>query len=216
VSTSLETLALIIHQMALDLRELGFRPSYVVVVNPEFPPSGNWGVPEIRVGGDSAETVVIKVIPPTAEPWVGFFACESRGLLVGVYDCPNPEHLLVVTGIDAYLVRVNQPHDMQELPVHPVTAVDRPSGTDLVVVGSFTELAAIDSLGLRWVTERLFKDDLKLATGPPGKVYVQGSLADPSIDPEVLTIDSATGKVIAGERYSSRSPDRPRWHRDGS
>jgi hypothetical protein len=66
------------------------------------------------------------------------------------------------------------------------------------------------------VTERLFNDDLKLATGTPGKVYVQGSLADPSIDPEVLTIDSATGKVIAGERYSSMSADRPRWHRDGN
>jgi hypothetical protein len=202
--------------MAVDLRELGFHPSYEVVVNPEFPPSGNWGVPEIRVGSDSAETLVIKVMPFAAEPWVGFFACESRGLLVGLYGCPNPENLLVVTGIEAYLLRVNQPHDMQELPIHPITAADRPSGTDLVVVGSFTELAALDALGLLWVTERLFNDDLKLTTGPPGKVYVQGSIADPSIDPEVLTIDSATGKVIAGERYSSRSPDRPGWHRDGN
>jgi hypothetical protein len=202
--------------VTVDFRELGFHPSYEVVINPEFPPSGNWGVAKIRVGGDSAETVVIKVIPNTAEPWVGFFACESRGLLVGLCGCPNPEHLLVVTGIDAYLLGVNQPHDMQQLPIHPITATDRPSGTDLVVVGSFTELAAVDSLGLRWVTEKLFDDDLKLATGPRGKVYVQGWLADRSINSEVLTIDSATGNVIGGERYSSRSPDRPGWLRDGN
>lgn len=202
--------------MTVDLVELGFHLSYEVVINPEFPPSGKWGVPEIRVGGESAETLVIRVIPHIAEPWVGFFARESRGILVGLYGCPNPEHLLVVTGIDAYLLRVSQPHDMQELPIHPITAADRPSGTDLVVVGSFTELAAVDSLGLLWVTDKLFDDDLKLATGPPGKVYVQGWLADRSTNSEVLTIDSATGKVIAGERYSSRSSDRPRWHRDGS
>jgi hypothetical protein len=202
--------------MAVDLRELGFHPSYEVVVNPEFPPAGHWDVPEIRACGASAETLVIKVIPHAAEPWVGFFALESRGLLVGLYGCPNPEHLLVVTGIDAYLPRVSQPHDIQELPIHPITAVERPSGTDLVVVGSFTQLAAVDSLGLRWVTEKLFDDDLKLANGPPGKVYVQDWLADRSINSEVLTIDSATGNVIGGERYSSRSSDRPRWHRDGS
>jgi hypothetical protein len=202
--------------MTAALWELGFHRSYEVVINPEFPPSGNWGVPEIRVGGESAETLVIRVIPQSAEPWVGFFACESRGLLVNLYGCPNPEHLLVVTGIDAYLLRVNQPHDMQELPIHPITAADRPSGTDLVVLGSFTELAAVDSLGLRWVTEKLFNDDLKLITGPPGKVYVQGWLADRSINPEVLTIDSATGNVIGGERHSSTSPDRPSWHRDGN
>jgi hypothetical protein len=38
--------------MAVELRELGFPPSYEVEVTPEFPPSGNWGVTEIRVGGD--------------------------------------------------------------------------------------------------------------------------------------------------------------------
>jgi|SRR5437762_3337121 len=205
----------IIRQMEVELRELGFHPAYDVVVNPEFPPSGNWGVAEIRVGSDSAETLVIKVLPNAAEPWVGFFACESRGLLVGLYACPNPEHLLVVTGIEAYLLRVNQPQDKRRLAVHPITAANRPSGTDLVVVGSFTELAAIDAFGLLWITDRLFNDDLELTAGPPGKVYVQGSRADPSIDPEVLTIDPATGKVIAGEPYSSRALGRPRWHRDG-
>ena len=207
----------IIQQMAVAFRELGFRPSYEVEVNPEFPPSGKWGVPEIRVGGDSAETLVIKVTPNTAETWVGFFACESRGLLVGLYACPNPDQLLVVAGTDAHLVRVNQPHDQQELPIHPLASADRPAGTDLVVVGSFTDLAAIDAAGLLWVTGRLFIDDLELTSGLPGKVYVQGSLHSIPSDPQVLTIDPLTGKVIGGHWDPSlTSGERDsRWHREG-
>jgi len=61
--------------MAAELRELGFPPSYDVEVNPEFPPSGNWGVTEIRVGGDSPEPLVIKVSPNAGDAWVAFFAC---------------------------------------------------------------------------------------------------------------------------------------------
>jgi hypothetical protein len=184
--------------MAVQHHRLGFTSSYEVEVDPEFPASGGWGLTEIRVGGSSPETIAIKVSPNKGEPWIRFFACDERGLPVGVYACPHPEHLLVVTGLDAYLVSVSQPHDFVELPIHPITATARPDGTDLIVVGSFTELAAIDKVGLLWVTDRLFHDDLELVTGPPGKVYVQGSVGFLPSDPELLTIDPATGKVVAG------------------
>jgi hypothetical protein len=203
--------------MARPFRELGFRPSYEVEVDPEFPPSGNWGVTEIRVGGDSAETLVIKVTPTAAEPWVGFFACESRELLVGLYACPNPDQLLVVAGTQANLIRVNQPHDRQELPIHPINSADRPTGTDLVVVGSFTDLAAIDAAGLLWVTGRLFIDDLELISGLPGRVHVQGSFRSIPSDPHVLAIDPLTGKVIGGhwDPAPTRGERDSRWHREG-
>jgi hypothetical protein len=203
--------------MAIALRELGFGPSYSVEVNPDFPPSGNWGLTEIRVGGNSAETLVIKVKPSAAEPWVGFFACESRGLLVGLYACPNPEHLLVMAGTEAFLVPVNQPHDQQALPIGAFTSADRPDGTALLVVGSFTHLAAIDAVGLLWVTDRLFTDELKLMVGPPGKVYVQGWCHSIPSDLEVLTIDPATGRVIAGNWDPSLTANERnrRWHRRG-
>ncbi len=203
--------------MTAALRELGFRPAYEVQVNPEFPPSGDWGVTEIGVGGDSPETLVIKVTPSAAEPWVGFFACESRGLLVGLYACPNPAHLLVVTGMEAFLVPVNQPHGHQALSIRALTSADRPNGTDLLVVGSFTHLAAIDAVGLLWVTDRLFTDELKLAAGPPGKVYAQGWCHSIPSDLELLTIDPVTGRVIAGNWDPSLTTNerKRRWHRDG-
>ena len=203
--------------MGVAFRNPGFRPSYAIEVDPEFPPSGGWGVTEIRVGGDSADTLVIKVKPSAAEPWVGFFSCESRGLLVGLYACPNPEHLLVVTGIEAFLVPVNQPHDQQALPIRAFTSADRPNGTDLLVVGSFTHLAAIDVVGLLWLTDRLFTDELKLTAGPPGSVYVQGWCHSIPSDLEVLTIDPLTGRVIAGNwdpSLTTNERDR-RWHREG-
>jgi hypothetical protein len=86
-----------------------------------------------------------------------------------------------------------------------------------VVVGSFTDLAAIDAAGLLWVTGRLFIDDLELTSGLPGKVYVQGSLHSIPSDPQVLTIDPLTGNVIGGHWDPSlTSGERDsRWHREG-
>ena len=50
--------------MTAALRELGFRPAYEVEVNPEFPPSGDWGVTEIRVGdcGVAAATLTKLIV----------------------------------------------------------------------------------------------------------------------------------------------------------
>jgi hypothetical protein len=184
--------------VAAEFHELGFPSAYQVEVDPAFPPSGDWGVAEIRVGANSSDTLTFKVSPAQGKAWVGFFGCDRRGLLVGLFACPNPEDLLVVTGPEAYLVRASRPHELHELPVHPITTAGRPEGTDLLVVGSFTDLAAIDAVGLLWVTEGLFLDDLELATGPPGKVYAQGSLHSIPSAPQVVTIDAANGNVIAG------------------
>ena len=184
--------------MAAEFHELGFHSAYRVEVDPAFPPSGDWEMTEIRVGRNSSDTLTFKVSPAQGKAWVGFFGCDGRGLLVGLFACPNPEDLLVVTGLDAYQMHVGRPHELRELPVHPVTTAGRPEGTDLLVVGSFTDLAAIDAVGLLWVTEGLFLDDLELATGTPGKVYVRGTLHSIPSAPRVLTIDGATGIVIAG------------------
>jgi hypothetical protein len=182
--------------VAIEFHELGFASAYQVEVNPTFPATGEWGLTEVRVGAGSPDTLAIKVSPREGDPWLGFFASDPRGLLVGRYACPNPEDLVVVTGLEAYLVRVSRPHELNELPIHPITAAGRPEGTGVLVVGSFTELAAIDAVGLLWVTEGLFMDDLELAAGPPGFVYVRGSLSSIPSDPELLTIDPATGELL--------------------
>ena len=84
---------------------------------------------------------------------------------------------------------------------------------DMLLIGSFTNLAAVDEAGLRWVTGRLFLDDLALAEGPGARIYVRGSV-DPS-GPVSLTIDPLRGDVIEGPRYTDVAhPDGyPGWRR---
>jgi len=147
--------------------DLGFVISYEIEVNPEFPAGGDWGAPEFRFGRHLSNTLTMRIRPRVAKEWVASFATQASGVLItGLFACPNPEQLLVVTGDDAYLVRVLEPGKVEDLPIGPVVAVQKPPGTDLVVIGSFTHLAAIDEVGLRWVSDRLFLDDLEFTKGP--------------------------------------------------
>lgn len=203
--------------MTFRFTDLGFAPSYQVDVNPEYPPEGEWGAPSYLLGG-KAKDLTIKVRPDRIKPWVASFAVEGNGHYVnGLFACPNPRQLLVATGIDAFLIDVTQPGHADELPIRPVICVQRPSGTDLLVVGSFTNLAAIDDSGLRWVTGRLFIDDLELVEGPPGKIYVRGSVSSIPSSLELLIIDPSRGELVEGPRYTdfAHPHGEPGWRRRG-
>jgi hypothetical protein len=152
------------------------------------------------------------------KPWVASFAVGGNGhYLNGLFACPNPEQLLVAAGIDAYLIQVRRPGDADDLPISPVLHVHRPSGTDLLVVGSFTNLAAVDEIGLRWVTGQLFIDDLELIEGPPGKIYVRGAVNSIPSPPELLIIDPSRGELIEGPQYTdfANPHGQPAWRRAG-
>jgi hypothetical protein len=200
------------------MQDLGFAPSYELDIDPEFPADGNWSVPEFRFGYRSSNTLTLRIRPKAAMPWVVSFAVETRGrLMSGLYACPNPGHLFVAAGTAAYLVRAAEPGSAEELPLEPVLSVRRPAGTDLLVIGSFTGLAAIDDLGLRWVTGQLFTDDLEFVDGPPGKICVKGrNYWDASGSPP-LVIGPDRGEVIEGSwNPAVAGPHaRPGWWRSG-
>ncbi len=204
--------------MAIQFEDLGFATSYEVEIDPEFPASGDWGAPEFRFGARSGRTLTIRIHPHFAAPWVASFALEARGRLInGLYGCPNPRQLLVVAGDEAYLIEVTEPGGVNEVPIRPVLLVRRLPATDLVVIGSFTNLAAIDELGLRWLTDRLFLDDLELVDGPPGKICVKGLAHAIPGNSERLVIDADRGIVIEGRWDSSIAGPygRPGWRRSG-
>ena len=203
----------------------GFRPSFEVEINPEYPATGDWGIPEFQFGTRSGtgtfragDTLTLRFRPVEASPWVALFAVlDPEHYANGLFACPNPGHLLVAAGTNAYLLDVTEPGAGDDLPIRPVIHVQRPSGMDLLLIGSFTNLAAVDEAGLRWVTGRLFLDDLELVDGQPGKIYVQGSVHSIPSDPELLTIDPSRGDLMSGPRYTdSRHPDgEPGWPRPG-
>jgi hypothetical protein len=180
------------------LVDLGFAHSHEVEINPEFPPAGDWGCPTFAFGARGEDSLTIKVRPWQGGSWVASFALETRGFLNGVYACPNPGQLVVFAGWTALLMQAADPANTHELPMQPVRSAVRPLGTDLLVVGSFIDAAALDSNGLRWVTGRLFLDDLEFVAGLPGTVTVQGRRGYESDDLMVLTLDPVSGRVIGG------------------
>ena len=211
--------------VTIRITDQGFRPNYEVEINPEYPATGDWGIPEFRYGSRSGRgtfraghTLTLRIRPAEASPWVALFAVLAPGHYVnGLFTCPNPGHLLVAAGTEAYLIDVTQPGAADDLPIRPVIQVQRPSGMDLLLIGSFTNLAAVDEAGLRWVTGQLFLDDLELVEGPPGKIYVRGPVHSIPSDPELLTIDPSRGDLIEGTRYTDfahRDGD-PSWCRPG-
>ena len=184
--------------VAHELVDLGFTHSYEVEINPEFPPAGDWGCPTFAFGTRGEDSLTIKVRPRQGGQWVASFALETGGVLNGVYACPNPGQLVVFAGWTALLMQAADPANAHELPMQPVRSAVRPPGTDLLVVGSFIDAAALDSNGLRWVTGRLFLDDLQFVAGLPGTVTVQGRRGYESNDLMVLTLDPVSGRVIGG------------------
>jgi len=201
--------------VTISFTDFGFVASYQIDIDPEYPATGEWRIPNFQFGGRSKD-LTIRVRPSGAKPWVASFALEAD-YLVGLFACPNPDQLLVAAGIDAYLFDVTRPGHADDVPIRPMVHVQRPSGTDLLVAGSFTNLAAIDRSGFRWITARLFIDDLELVEGPPGKIYVRGSVNSVLSDPELLVIDPSRGELIEGLRYTDIAhPDgEPVWHRPG-
>jgi hypothetical protein len=204
--------------VTIHLTEFGFAASYEVDINPEHPAAGDWGVPNFLFGGRSQETLTIRIVPHLTKPWVASFAVGGNGHYVnGLFACPNPEQLLVAAGTDAYLIQVTRPGQADDLPISPVLHVRRPSGTDLLVLGSFTNLAAVDDSGLRWVTGRLFIDDLELVEGLPGKIYARGAVTSVPSAPELLIIDPSRGELIEGPQYNdfAHPHGEPGWRRAG-
>lgn len=195
--------------MAARIANLGFGPAYEVEIDPEFPAAGNWGVPEFRfdrssrqVNFPSRDRLVARVRPADAEAWIGSFPADARSPTIGMFACPSPNDLLVVTGIDAFLIDVRHPSHAESLPVDPVRFVHRPPDTQLLVIGSWIKLAAIDIGGLRWVTGRLFLDDLELVETTTEEIVVRGASRAIPGDQQVLKIDVASGDVIDGTAYT--------------
>lgn len=185
----------IIAGVPVEQDNFGFSSSYQVEINPELPPTGGWQLPVFSFGDRGNETLTIRITPDEGRPWVASFALESRGFLNGVYACPGPAHLVVLTGAEALLVTASDPGAAEKLLIHPTVMVTRPPGTELLVIGSYTGALAVDKSGMRWVTDRLFRDDFGFVEGPPGSIRVRGTV-DVGSKPTVMELDPATGQIL--------------------
>lgn len=174
---------------------LGFVASYRVEIDPEIPTSGVWGVPAFEFGSHGNDAVKVLVEPQAGHAWIASFALDNR-LENGIFGAPGESQFVVLTGTAGYLFRADDPGSGSKLGMWPARAAFRPRGQKLLLIGSFTDVVAIDPAGIRWTTARLFLDALDFVDHPAGSIVVRGRPDFVPADSRELVLDPQTGRVV--------------------
>lgn len=209
-----------------DFDPLGFDPAFTCEINPEFPGAGVWHCPEFTYWSSPNEhasdevfhskwgtPLVVRVALDSGEEWVGFFESGGLGRSAGVFGVASPRHLLAVNGGDGYWVDVESPQHYALIPMSPIVEVRRAPGTGIVLLVSYSELAAIDRDGLVWTSERLCLDDLRILEVDTTTVRLGGSFMEGEGE---FTVDVRTGEPLGGSPFGQHYPlfaGRPAWRR---
>ena len=187
-----------------ELNSQGFEPRYEVEADPEFPPSGVWpdavyhfhcklacsGEDEFR--SKWGPPMVLRISPDLAEPWIAMVEAGGLHPFSGLFAAPEGEHLVVVNGGAAYVVDANRPQHQQALGGMSIVGVT--STDSVILLSSFVHLICVDQAGVRWQTERLVLDDLKIVAIDTDSLTVTGSTMEANWVATVR-VDMHSGKV---------------------
>lgn len=132
------------------------------------------------------------------EPWIGSFAYGHmmKFLSSTVTNGPAEDWVTIVAAGDAYLVNVFDPRSWVEVKVAPVMDVRALTDSGLVVFADFCELTAYDAAGIKWRTERLAFDGLRIDRVDHSGVYGVGWHA-PTDRLLPFTVDLQTGRGVS-------------------
>lgn len=176
----------------------------------DFYPSDNaafWaGVEEYATGpadyrfagpGAGSREIRVLVVPDEGESWVGGYASADPGYksLSALIGTDSPTGLLVIERGTGFLGDVLQPERFEILPVRePITSWFRVPSSGIVLLGTPWSVLAVESTGVRWVSERLSIDGLVIIGADDNQVW---GVADPTDDAErSFTLDIATGALV--------------------
>lgn len=84
----------------------------------------------------------------------------------------------------------------------------RGAGDDLIVLASFSSLAAINPSGQAWVTERLCLDNLTVTSANAAAIWCTGDFLEGKED---FAVDTRTGHLREGPRFPGNWPAGGRW-----
>ena len=114
-----------------------------------------------RGGGDG---IIIKIIPISQKPWIGIFAFgeDNNKAISGIYTTPNPNSICVVSRGAGYIVSANKPEKWEFIKAIPIFTVQLIPVHKIIVFSNYTELIAYDDHGIKWCTERIALDGLKI------------------------------------------------------
>lgn len=108
--------------------------------------------------------VIVRVLPETAEAWIGMFAFGKFGKagVSRVLSMPDAEKICVVARGAGYVVTASKPDTWEAIRAIPIIDVQAIPAAGLVVFANHTEMLAYDESGAKWRTKRLAWDGLKI------------------------------------------------------
>lgn len=165
----------------------------------ELPGSGESEIPAIYIPrplnrGEHAG-VWLRVCASNGRAWTGVFAYGLGGI-TRIMSSPDPDSVIVISKGAAYLTRADDPDNVKQLPIHPVTDVRVITEYGLVIFANFSRLFAYGAHGLRWESSHLCTDFLKILRVDGGAIA--GSGYDPGGPTETIdfAVDLQTGESI--------------------
>jgi hypothetical protein len=198
---------------SFDFEPFGFSSSYQVVVEPEFPGTGDWGGPTYgfaRDGSISAEfesrwgaPLVLSVHADEVGDWIAMFAAGGLGGERGAFACPKPSDLCVVADGQAYLVDAAHPEKGAIVVHNMVVQVLPVADMSLLLLVRPWDLVAIGARGIAWRTPRLAVDGLRVLTAAANSIICS---CDNLGGSETISLDPQTGEQTAGTRLDSFWP----------
>lgn len=166
-------------------------------------PSGAVDEPRYYFPGGSSATghdgMIVRVSPVGGRSWLGVFAFGSPtgDALDLVASTPHLHRLLVVSKGLAVAVRTDMPRDWFEVPISPVCEVLPAPEQKVLVLTGYTQLAGLGEQGIRWVSERVSIDGIRIL-GIRGN-HLAGEASDPTGGTVVpFSVDLATGRHQGG------------------
>lgn len=145
----------------------------------------------------------------------GVAMAEAGGLhrFSGAFGAPGETTLAIVNGGCGYVVDVLDPAAYAVIPKAPITGVSAEPALGLLFLATFSELTAIDTDGLLWVSERLVLDDLKIQRVTLDAITATGTTIEGTVRATV-TVDPMTGAVVGAKpRLPKQLSGPPWWHR---
>lgn len=180
--------------------DLSFPHDYEVDTNAELP--GCPGSIKTIYYPEAAEVashggLLVKVLPKCSDPWIGIFGDLDPHYWAGIMSCPDRNSVCVVSWGEGYLVRADNPMVFESIQPGPIIDAHAIVDAGLIVFADFTKLVAYGREGMRWVTERLAYDGVRITETTPEHICGMAYHA-PSAKEIEFIVDTRTGRHRGG------------------
>ena len=175
-----------------------FPANYEIIQDEDLPGTGGVETFEYREAG-SPIGLSLLFCPQGRPKWIGTFGegYRSTTVITGIYTCPDPNYVCVISRGQGFLIDVMQPNKVIKLPIFPICISEVASAEKVVVFGDMTRLIGIGASGIAWRTREISWDGIRVTHVVHGKV--SGLVWDAARQREVsFTLCLSTGEVIGG------------------